>query len=77
MQYRRCKCGKAWRWDSGEVVHDCQGCSECNTTFAQYPSEHRELQPHEYEDYYLSGSTPQPARMCKKCHRIERIAEAS
>lgn len=72
MQYRRCKCGKTERWDSGEVVHVCEGCEECQTTFAQGPTGHEPLQSHDYETYYMGGSSPNPAQKCKRCHHIER-----
>jgi hypothetical protein len=71
MQYRTCKCGKCERWDTGEVVWPCQGCNECKTTY--YQSGRKELQPHDYEIYYLGGSTPKPVLKCKRCHDIERI----
>ena len=50
MKQYRCKCGKARMWNSGEMIHDCEGCEECKTTFAQAPEDHRELRPHQFEE---------------------------
>lgn len=75
MQYRRCKCGKAERWDSGWAVRECEGCGECQTTYAQRAEDHKPLQPHDYEPYYMGGSGPNPAQICKRCHHIERPAK--
>ena len=70
MQYRTCKCGRSQRWDSGEVVHPCEGCDKCKTTY--YHGAYDELQPHDYETYYLGGNTPNPVKKCKLCSYIKR-----
>lgn len=75
MQYRRCKCGKAERWDTGEIVHPCQGCSICQTTFAQYPDDHKLLEPHDWKPRYDSDTGEPTRRICKRCGKIERMPE--
>ena len=45
MQYSRCKCGKVERWCSGYPIKDTDGCTDCGTTLATHPYEHRELVP--------------------------------
>lgn len=67
MQYRRCKCGSAERWDTGEAVRPCQGCAKCGTTFAQREADHRPLAPHQWEPRY-DPKTGGPARpVCGVC----------
>lgn len=66
MRYSRCKCGKIESIHSGYATQDCEGCSECKTTLSEYPSEHKELQPHDFsvEQYTPSG---EKYLMCSKC----------
>lgn len=75
MQYKRCKCGKSERWDSGYSVKPCEGCDECQTTYAQRAEDHQPLQPHVYADYFLGGDNPNPAKRCVHCDHIERPAK--
>jgi hypothetical protein len=70
MQYRTCECGKSERWDTGEIVHPCEGCDECKTTY--YQGGRKELQPHDYEEYFLGGSNPNPVKRCKRCYHMDR-----
>lgn len=72
MQYKQCKCGKAQRWDSGYGVQPCEGCEECQTTFAGHPEGHQPLQPHTFEVYYEGGKEPNPVQMCTRCHHTVR-----
>jgi len=73
MQYRRCKCGKRKRWDTGEAVQPCEGCEACGTTFAQYPSDHKALEPHDWKPRYDPEAGEPSRRICKRCHAIERV----
>ena len=50
MKAYRCKCGIAQMWNSGEMIHACEGCIKCGTTFAQYSTDHRMLQPHQLKE---------------------------
>lgn len=49
MKYAMCKCGELAMWHSGYPIHPCQGCEECQTTLAEYPDDHRPLQPHQWQ----------------------------
>ena len=44
----RCKCGARVVYTSMSVP-DCQGCHECNTTFAGHPSNHKALISHDFQ----------------------------
>lgn len=72
MQYKRCKCGKCERWDTGEHVHDCQGCDQCQTTFSGGPEGHKELQPHVFDRVLFNQQTGRPYRMCSRCNTIDK-----
>lgn len=52
MQYAQCRCGAVVRWDTGDAIHDCQGCERCQTTLARNPDGHKELQPHTPKPQY-------------------------
>jgi len=54
----------------GESFYDCQGCTECNTTFAHHPDYHKELQPHNWKIVY-NENTGKPYKRCKDCHQID------
>lgn len=71
MQYYQCKCGNCQAWNSGEVMHDCKGCKECNTTFAQSPSGHKELIPHDFSKIMYNQNTGKPYKMCTRCRDID------
>lgn len=73
MQYRRCKCGARERWDSGEVVKPCEGCDKCGTTFAQSPSDHRELEPHDWKPLFDPMTGEPTRRICRQCHAMEKV----
>lgn len=75
MQYKRCKCGKKERWDTGEIVHPCQGCSECGTTFAGLRGGHAPLEPHNWEPRYNRTTGKPDRRECSRCHAIEMVTE--
>lgn len=69
MQFRRCKCGEARRWDSGYPPKDCQGCTKCGTTLAQHPDDHQPLQPHKPKQFF-SRETGQPEGWeCAACRQ--------
>ena len=74
MIYRKCKCGKAERWDTGEVVHPCQGCEECRTTFASNPKDHLPLEPHDWKPQYDQNTGKLKRRRCRLCHQSESMA---
>lgn len=74
MIYRKCKCGSAERWDSGETVHPCQGCKKCQTTFASSPDNHKALETHDWKPRYNSETGELDKRMCGRCYAIERVS---
>lgn len=76
MIYRKCKCGKCERWDSGETVHPCQGCDECETTFAAHPDDHRPLKPHDWKPQFDRNTGNPSRRICRRCYARERSKEA-
>ncbi len=61
MQYSRCQCGNAERWDSGEMLHPCQGCTYCKTTLARTPEDHAPLEPHQL------FQSSEKRLCCKRC----------
>lgn len=78
MIYKTCKCGKSQSWSSGMRYYDCQGCSECGTTFGTTVmkngnpvTEYRPLQEHDYSIVKYNTNTGKPYTMCKWCHHIE------
>ena len=64
MQQYRCKCGKRTAWGSMSLAA-CQGCEECNTTFAQHPDRHKPLAPHAFKTKYKDDGTP--FEWCDRC----------
>lgn len=74
MIYRKCECGKAERWDTGETVHPCQGCTTCGTTYASHPDGHKPLEPHDWEPRFNPQTGEPDKRMCKRCYAMERVA---
>lgn len=74
MIYRRCQCGKAERWDTGEIVHPCQGCATCGTTYAASSQEHQPLAEHDWRPRYNAETGKADRRMCARCYKIERTA---
>lgn len=72
MQYKQCKCGGRQRWDSGEVVQPCEGCSKCGTTFADGPDGHKALEPHDWQPRYDRVTGKPDRRECSRCHALER-----
>ena len=76
MKYKRCKCGKMERWDTGEAVKPCEGCRECQTTFAEHPDDHKLLQPHDWEPRFNSRTGEPDRRMCRRCHAIEKVDQS-
>ena len=77
MRYLRCQCGACERWDSGEAVHPCEGCTKCGTTYATSPAGHQPVQPHDYEERYAPSpvTAPKIERVCRVCRRRERATE--
>jgi len=74
MIYRKCECGAAERWDSGETVHPCQGCEKCQTTFGANPTDHRPLQPHDWKPRYNPENGNPERRICKRCYAMEKVS---
>lgn len=79
MQTYRCKCGESIMWNTGEKIHDCQGCEKCQTTFAQHPAYHHKLEPHEWEHIKeireVNGKKEivREYKRCKRCNIREYI----
>lgn len=76
MQYYRCKCGQRQMQTSMGSPKDCQGCSECNTTYAQYPDDHKPLEPHDYSVTMYDQNTGKPFKLCSKCNQAEPESRA-
>lgn len=73
MIYRKCECGAAERWDTGEIVHPCQGCAKCGTTFASNPRDHKPLAPHDWKPRFNADTGEPDRQMCRRCMAIERV----
>ena len=71
MNYYKCKCGKQEYWESGMLVHDCMGCEDCQTTYAQHPDYHKDLQAHEWKIIY-NQKTGKPYNICAKCYSTDK-----
>ena len=71
MQKMRCKCGEAVCYTSMGRPAKCSGCHKCNTTYAQHPDDHEELQPHEHETRYHQ-ITGKPYKVCKCCGALDQ-----
>jgi hypothetical protein len=69
MRTLRCKCGKKIAW-TADSFPDCQGCSECQTTYASNPDGHRPLQPHVWGIKY-NQNTGKPYKRCKNCFNVD------
>lgn len=67
MQYYRCKCGEAICYGSMSPS-DCEGCTICNTTYAQHPDNHQELKPHVEVTKY-DQNTGKPFKICSVCFK--------
>ena len=76
MRYLKCQCGACERWDTGETVHECQGCSKCRTTFATNVGGHQPLREHDWRPRFNPTTGEPDKRMCSRCHKIERVAQA-
>ena len=75
MQHYRCKCGKATAHTSGTPMYDCQGCKECKTTLAQSENGHKELIPHDLEDFkeiHEVDGVQKVVKHYKRCKRCDR-----
>ena len=72
MKAFRCKCGKKTLTSSMGPGQDCEGCDECQTTFADNPDHHVPLIPHDWEDR-VQGPVDNPRRfeVCKRCHSVK------
>ena len=70
MQNWRCKCGESTAFGS-MWPQDCEGCNQCNTTYAQHPDHHKIREPHEWKIRY-NENTGKPYQMCNKCSHIDR-----
>ena len=75
MRNLRCKCGKRTAMTS-MGMRDCQGCPECQTTFAGAAWNHEPLQPHNWRPSYDERSGEVKYQVCEKCG-ISDIAEAN
>ena len=69
MRTLRCKCGAKVAWTTCEFP-DCQGCEECQTTYAGHPDNHKPLQPHTWKIMY-DQNTGKPYKRCEKCHQAD------
>lgn len=72
MNYLRCKCGKCQMWESGMNPQPCEGCTECNTTFAWGPDYHDELQPHEWKQQYDQNTGKPNGAVCTRCYKRDK-----
>lgn len=72
MRYLKCECGACERWDTGEMVHPCQGCAKCQTTYATRRDDHRPLQPHNWKPQFDRNTGLPSRRMCADCYARER-----
>ena len=71
MIYHRCACGKSEYFESGMPPQPCQGCSECGTTYATNPLDHRPREPHDWEERWKPGPASAPPvkeAFCKRCY---------
>lgn len=68
MQYYRCKCGKAESWRSGMEVQDCEGCTECGTTYAQDKDDHQPLAQHDWKPQFDQNTGKPDRPYCRKRH---------
>lgn len=77
MRTERCKCGNAIRFGSGMTYHPCEGCEECQTTFAGHPDFHEPLQPHDFRPVYDRYTGQPEDEECTRCgvskKRLEKI----
>jgi hypothetical protein len=69
MQNYRCKCGNATYYGSGEAPKPCQGCDECNTTYAQRPEDHKEREPHKWKPQFDVNTGLPDRPICVVCYR--------
>lgn len=70
MRYYRCKCGKSESW-STDGAPACMGCSECCTTLAQHPSDHKDPVPHDWGKSSLGrddNGKMVEITTCRRCH---------
>lgn len=72
MQYKRCKCGKAERWDTGEAVRPCEGCTLCQTTYAGWRGGHGPLEPHDWKPQFNRDTGQEDGAVCTRCHKHKR-----
>ncbi len=70
MRHLRCKCGKMTMSTSMGAVKDCEGCSQCKTTYSGHPDNHKKLLPHDWAETTYHQNTGKPYKTCKRCHRI-------
>lgn len=70
MQFWRCKCGKQTIHESGCSPAPCEGCPDCGTTFAQYPSDHKTPERHDpAEEWVIRKGEPTKILRCQRCHK--------
>ena len=75
MRNLRCQCGKRTAMTS-MGMQDCEGCPECQTTFAGNPILHEPLQPHEWRPHYNSRTGEMDFQVCNKCGGESDLLEA-
>lgn len=68
MQYARCKCGAVEHWDSGYMLHPCQGCEKCNTTISRFKTGHKELEPHKPKKQFNTNTGEFSHYICAVCY---------
>lgn len=64
----RCQCGKETYFHSGMPPRDCQGCTECGTTYASHPNHHKPLAPHTPKARYSSDTGELKGYRCAICY---------
>ena len=69
MRTLKCKCGDKTMWATGGV-HDCEGCEDCQTTYADSPDNHKPLQPHDWGVRY-NVNTGNEYKVCKICFHVD------
>jgi hypothetical protein len=72
MRMLRCKCGKREAWTS-QGMQPCEGCEECNTTYASHPKYHDPLQPHIWITRY-NQNTGKPYKLCSRCFVKDQVS---
>ena len=73
MMYSRCKCGKSTSVHSGYPDPPCHVCPECGSTLASHPDQHKEPQPHKWEQRYDPATGEPTLRRCRVCREKDHL----